>query len=59
MQIQFFQSKRKNYFNLLMTDNIVKFNLQLHPQMKNYTLVERDIRITDDPHQTENKDNIR
>lgn len=42
-------------FNLLITCHIVKFNLQLHPQMRN-KLVEGDIRITDGPHQTENKD---
>lgn len=40
--------------NLLITCHIVKFYLQLHPQMRN-KLVEADIRITDDPHQTENK----
>lgn len=42
-------------FNLLITCHIVKFDLQLHPQMRN-KLVEGDNRITDDPHQTENKD---
>lgn len=29
-----FQRKRKNKLNLLITDNIVKFHLQLDPQMK-------------------------
>lgn len=52
-----FQKQKLNFlfFNLLVTCHIVKFNLQLHPQMRN-KLVEKDIRITDDPHQTENKD---